>query len=144
MGRPALATLDDLISLLGSVENYEQAQFRLEQASELVRAYAGTDWLNDDESDVDGVPGAIPGVVVAIVDRATANPGGVVQETAGPFSRSFGADAAERMYLTAGEKLIVRHAVGRSGLSVVSTSRGVVETPSGSCDPASLRTASDL
>lgn len=131
MARPALATVDDLERLLGeSVPDADQAEARLEQASELVRAYARTDWLNEDEDDVEGVPGAIPGVVAGIVERASRNPDGATQESAGPFSRSFGADAAARLYLTAGEKLIIGHATSAVGLGVITTTRGAMETPS--------------
>lgn len=133
MARPALASVEDLERLLAEDidgdASTEQAEARLEQASELVRAYAGTDWLNADESDVEGVPGAIPGVVVGIVERASRNPSGTVSESAGPYSRSFGSEAAARIYLTAGDKMIIRHAVGNvSGLSVISTTRGPIET----------------
>lgn len=130
MARPALASVDDLERLLGeTVRNPDQADARLEQASELVRAYAGIDWLNDEETETVDVPGAIPGVVCGIVERATRNPSGAVQETAGPFSRSFGADAASRIYLTDADKRIIRHAAGSQPLAVISTTRGRMETP---------------
>lgn len=129
MARPALATVDDLEILLGeSVVDPAQADARLCQASELVRAYAGQDWLDDDETALDGVPGAIPGVVCGIVERATRNPDGVTQEAAGPFSRSFGADAASRIYLADGDKRIIRRAAGAQPLAVISTTRGQMET----------------
>lgn len=130
MARPALATVEDLERLLGEdVSNEEQAEARLEQASELVRAYARKDWLDDDETELVDVPGAIPGVVVAIVERASRNPSGATQESVGPFSRSFGSEAAARMYLTAGEKLIIGHATSAIGLGVITTTRGAMETP---------------
>lgn len=129
MARPALASVDDLERLLGeSISKPDQADARLEQASELVRAYAGVDWLDDEESETVDVPGAIPGVVCAIVERATRNPDGAVQETAGPYSRSFGADAASRIYLTDADKRIIRHAARSNPLAVISTTRGRMET----------------
>lgn len=127
MARPALATLDDLARLL-TVTDEDLAEARLEQASELVRAYAGIDWLNEDESDVDGVPGAIPGLVASMVERATRNPDGVTSESAGPFARSFGSDAAARIYLTSADKLVIRHAATASPIGVISTTRGAMET----------------
>lgn len=135
MARPALATVDDLERLLGeAVPNPARADALLEQASEIVRAYAQTTWLNDDEDELDAVPGAIPGVVLAMVDRATANPGGITQESAGPFSRSFGPDASQRLYLTAGEKSVVRFALGaQTTLGVLSTTRGRIETAELTC-----------
>lgn len=133
MARPALGTIDDLEDLLDEpIDNPAQAQARLAQASELVRAYAGIDWLNDEQTAVENVPGAIPGVVAAIVERASRNPGAVTQdaETVGPFSftRSFGADAAARIYLTDSDKRIIRHAAGTSPLGVIGTTRGRMET----------------
>ncbi len=135
MARPALATVDDLERLLGEdVPNEGRAEALLEQASEIVRAYAQTTWLSDDQDELVDVPGAIPGVVTAMVDRATANPGGITQESAGPFSRSFGADAAQRLYLTAGEKSVIRFALGATTtLGVIATTRGPMETPDVTC-----------
>lgn len=137
MARPALATIDDLERLLGAPFSDDeddltriQAEERLAQASEIVRAYAQTDWLNDAEDDVEAVPGAIPGVVTGMVDRASSNPAGVTQEQAGPFARSFGSDAAQRIYLTKMDKLVIRRAVGATGISTIGTSRGAIETGS--------------
>lgn len=134
MARPALATLDDLEDLLDEpVSNPTQAEARLAQASELVRAYAGIDWLNDDQTAVENVPGAIPGVVAGMVERASLNPDGATQntETVGPFSRSrsYGTDAASRIYLTDADKRIIRYAAGASALGVISTTRGRMDTP---------------
>lgn len=142
MGRPAFAQVEDLERLLGqdigTSALRDQAEARLEQASELVRAFADADWLNDDETAVEGLPGAIPGVVAGIVERASRNPEGAVQEsqTTGPFSvsRSFGADAAARLYLTKGDKLVIRRSVGVGGIGVISTTRGQIETSSVTCD----------
>lgn len=130
MARPALATVDDLELLLGeSIADPGQAEARLQQASELVRAYAGLDWLNDAQDELTLVPGAIPFVVCGIVERATQNPTGVTQESTGPFSRSFGPDAASRIYLTDADKRIIRRAAGAQPLAVISTTRGPMETP---------------
>lgn len=129
MARPALANLSDLEDLLGeAVTDAKRALLLLAHASEVVRAYAGRTWLNDDEDDVDDVPGQIPGVVCAIVERATRNPLGITQESAGPFSRSFGADAAQRMYLTRQERAIVRAAARLAAVGPLATTRGNLET----------------
>lgn len=132
MARPALATVEDLQRLLGEdapITDEDQANARLEQASELVRAYARQDWLNDDGDELEDVPGAIPGVVAGIVERASRNPDGATYETVGPFARSFGADAAARLYLTAADKLVIGNAVSAIGVGVISTTRGAMETP---------------
>lgn len=131
MTTPALATIADLEERLGyEIEDEDvqaQAEARLRDASAIVRAYARETWL-DDDGNLDDVPDEIVGVVATMVERASRNPAGVTQEAAGPFSRSFGSDAAARLYLTKPEKLVVRNAVGRTGLGVVATTRGELET----------------
>lgn len=133
MSRPALATLDDLDDLLSGTGlsdfDMNRATVLLAQASEIVRAYAGLTWLNDDEDDVEDVPGQIPDIVTAMVERATRNPDGSTQESAGPFARSFGADAAQRLYLTRWEKMVVRAAAEKNAVGTLATSRGPLETP---------------
>ncbi len=130
MSRPTLASIDDLMALSGPIvqEDTPRALVLLAMASEVVRAYAGVTWLNTDEDDVEDVPAQIPDVVVSMVWRATNNPFGVVQETAGPFSRSFGADAAQRIYMTKQERMIVRAAAGLAPVGPMGTTRGVLET----------------
>lgn len=133
MARPALATLQDLEDRLGSPLDpsvYPQAFARLADASEIVRAYAGEDWLNDDGAALaDDVPGQLAGVVASMVERATRNPAGTTSETAGPFQRSFGPAASDRLYLTRAEKSVVRRAVGALNVGSLSTTRGDLETP---------------
>jgi hypothetical protein len=134
MSRAPLATVDDVAARLGQTLDPTDPQVlaRLGDASEIVRAYAGETWL-DDEGDLDDVPDAIPGVVAQMVERAARNPMGVVaeQKTAGPFQQqfSFGADAATRIYMTRNDKMVVRAAVGRTGIGTIATSRGILETP---------------
>lgn len=129
MAHPALATTGDLETRLGEVlENPLQAEARLADASAIVRAYAGRTWL-DDDNQLEDVPADIPGVVASMVERATLNPAGTTQETAGPFSRSFGSDAAARLYLTKMEKLVVRAAAGRLSVGALPVTRGDLETP---------------
>lgn len=110
----------------GAVTDEVQAIARLADASSLVRSYAGTDWIDDDGEPAP--PPAIPGLVAGMVERAVRNPMGATQTQAGPFGVSFGPEAASRIYLTAAEKQVIRQAVGRSNIGVLSTSRGSVET----------------
>lgn len=133
MARPALATRSDLEARLGAtlpVSQYLQADARLADASEIVRAYAGKTWLNEAGDALEGVPEQIAGVVASMVERATRNPDGTTAETAGPFSRSFGVAASDRLYMTKSEKMVVRAAAGRLGLGSISTTRGPLETAS--------------
>lgn len=130
MARPALATISDFEDLLGEPINTppRRVELLLAHASEIIRAYAGTTWLNDDEDAVENVPSQIATVVCSVVERATANPLGITQESAGPFSRSFGSDAAQRMYLTRQERAIIRAAVGATSVGPLATTRGPLET----------------
>lgn len=128
MARPALATIDDLEALLGApVTDPLQALKRLERASAIVRAYAGRTWL-DDEGNLLDVPDDIPGVVAGMVERAQRNPDGVTQQSVGEYQLSYGADAAQRIYLDKQDKAIIDAAVGRTGLGTITTTRGDIET----------------
>lgn len=134
MTLPALATVEELEILLGeTIANVPQAEARLGNASVIVRAYAGATWVDTAGTALEDVPDGIAGVVTQMVERATRNPGGITQEAAGPFSRSFGADASQRLYLTAMDKLVIRNAMGRTGIGTLSTSRENLETPAVLC-----------
>lgn len=133
MARPALATVDELQTALGEADpitDEDQAGSLLERASEIVRAEAHKTWLNDDEDDLsEDLPGQIPGVVVSMVERASRNPTGTTQEQAGPFSRSFGPAAADRLFLTKWERKVIAEAAGQNvGLGTIGTTRGPLET----------------
>lgn len=129
MPRPALATLDYLEARLGyEVTDPAQAQARLEDASAIVRAYASKTWLDVDGHLIADVPEDIAGVVAGMVERIIRNPDGAVAETAGPFQRQLGPRAAERLYLSAMDKLVIDAAVASPGLTTISTTRGLVET----------------
>ena len=138
MSRPALATVDDVAVRLGqAIDDEAQANARLADASEIVRAYADptgeTTWLNDAETDVEDVPPQVAGVVAQMVERAAHNPMGAVQATeqTGPYQRmfSFGPDAAARLYLSRNDKMVIRTVMGRTSIGTLSTSRGPLETP---------------
>jgi hypothetical protein len=132
MPRPALATIRDLELLMGveiAGPDISRAESLLSRSSAIVRAYAGQTWL-DDSGALSGVPDDIPGVVAGMTERAITNSDGLTQEVAGPFSRSFGADAAQRLFLTANDKLVIDAAAGRriGGIGTLSTTRGPLET----------------
>lgn len=125
-----LASLTDLEDRLGAPVASSlaaQAYARLRDASAIVRAYAGVSWT-DDDGNLEDVPDGVVGVVASMVERASRNPDGVTQETAGPFNRSFGSTASDRLYMTKSERMVVRSAAGRSAIGTLSTTRGEVET----------------
>lgn len=130
MPRLALATPDDVATRLGhDVDDEDQVQAWLEDASALARAYAGKTWLNSEETELLDEPADVAGVVAGMVVRLINNPDGVTQETLGQFSQSYGKDASQRLFLTAADKLILKAAAGRTGIGTLPTTRGHLETP---------------
>lgn len=131
MARPAFATVDDLNEALESdITDEDAANSLLARASEIVRAVAHKTWIDEAGTGLAAdFPEQITGVVVSMVERASRNPTGTTQEQAGPFSRSFGPDASQRLFLTKWEKLVIAEAVGSTGaLRTVTTTRGTLET----------------
>lgn len=131
MARPLLASPGDLQAALGAdvVMPDAQAVSLLERASAIVRAFAGRTWLDEDGALLD-VPDDVPGVVVSMVERATRNVEGLTSEQTGPFGRSWSSEAAQRLYLTSLDKLVIRASSGGNGLGVITTTRGPLETAS--------------
>jgi hypothetical protein len=118
-----IATLDQLEERVGTIANPLHAQSLLRYASSLVRAEGNRNW--DDED----TPPELAEVVVGMVERAQANPEGLTQSTTGPFSVSFGSNAAQRVYLTVGDKKIIRAAAGGGAFSVDSAVPVETEPP---------------
>jgi hypothetical protein len=115
-----IANLADLELRVGDIDADDQpnALSLLRYASNLVRAYGNRRW----DGTVDHpVPEELVEVVVGMVERATRNVDGVTQESAGPFTRSFGPAAAQRTFLTYGDKMIVRSAAGSGAFTVDQT-----------------------
>lgn len=138
MTLPALADVGQLLTRLGvdSLDGPDlgQAGALLAYASAVIRGYTGRTYLDDDGALVDPLPDGIAEVCVEMVFRAITNPAGVTQDTAGPFTVSFGSDAAQRIYLTASDKTILGGRAS-SGLWTQPVTRGPIETPSVSGAP---------
>ena len=100
-----------------------QAESMIAYAQSLVAAETGCTW-----GSLDDIPEPVAAVIVEVVFRAAANPMGVTQDTAGPFSVSFGPQAAQRMYLGAADKTILHAHRCRSPLQTIPTTRGRIET----------------
>lgn len=132
MTLPAFATVEQLEIRLGqSIEGVliPQAEWLLEFASDRIRARTGRTWTDENDDLVD-VPGLVTKITVEMVYRAVSNPEGVTQDTAGPFTLSFGPEAAQRLYIAKQEMDDLSSLSGRSGLRTISTTRGSVEMPS--------------
>jgi hypothetical protein len=123
---PTLATVDQLETRLAQpVPDEDQALALLNYASARIRGWTGKTSLTDVGDLVDPLPDGVSQVGVEMVFRAVTNPTGATQDTTGPFSVSFGPDAAQRIYLSKSDKTILR---SRPGLGTISTTRGDVET----------------
>lgn len=121
MALPALVSLDDFALRLGGLAaaDEDRAQAALDDASALIRAEAGTeDWV-DDDGGLEEVPDVIVAICAAVAIRAFRNPDGVRQEQIGNYSVSY-ADTSTAVFLTEGERRIIRRAVGVSGLNSIS------------------------
>lgn len=102
--------------------DYARAGAVLQDASSLVRAEAGTDWVDDDDALLDTVPDVVVTVTIAAARRAFANPDMIASESIQDYSATFASSSAD-VYLTKAERNAVRRAVGRSGLWTLATTR---------------------
>jgi hypothetical protein len=110
---PPFASLDDLEQRLGPAADAARAVAALEDASALIRAEAGQTWVTEGVLDED-TPAILAVVCLAVARRVIENPNGVASETLGDASVSY-ENASGDVYLTAGEKRLVRRAAGVSG-----------------------------
>lgn len=131
MTLPAFAEIEELVDRIPDgieVEDYPRAQAALADASSLIRSEAGATvvatWIASDEL-TDAVPEIIKTVTLRSALRVFVNPTEETQSTTGPYSSSRVANA----YLTATEKAMIARAAGRvSGIGVITTTRGEIET----------------
>lgn len=119
MSLPPLATVADMEKRLGLApgaiagNDLTRAGAALDDASDLVRAEAGTDWVADDGMTVTA-PRSVIVVTHNVALRAYRNPDGYQGEQIGPYSYQYTKDSTS-VYLTADEVAIVHRAAGLSG-----------------------------
>lgn len=121
----ALASVPDIEARLGRTFADAEAPRvvgLLEDASALVREYAGRSWIDSDGNPT-VVPGTIRAVVLRVVERAVRNPDGFSAESDGDYSYQR-TNVEQGVYLTDAEKQLVRRAAGRTGLWTQQTTRG--------------------
>lgn len=128
MALPPLVSLDEFALRLGGISaaDEDRAEAVLADASALIRAEAGADWVDEEEELVD-VPAVIVAVCVAVAVRAFRNPEGVRSETIGGYAVTY-ADASTAVYLTAGERREIRRAAGRSTIGAITLESPYVDT----------------
>lgn len=78
------------VAIVGDAAAEERAEAVLAAASAIVRAENGKTWVDEDGDLIDDIPDAVPALVVQLAARMWANPTGLTQETAGPFSAMHG------------------------------------------------------
>ena len=121
MSLPSLATIADVRDRAPDItlDDFQVAAL-LADASAIVRAYAGRDWVDDGA--LSGVPEGIPGLVAMMVIRALRVPEGVTQETTGNYSVTYSSYASDRLYLTRTDKAFIRKvSSGSTGAFSIST-----------------------
>jgi hypothetical protein len=96
MALPPLASVAALdawlpgVVIVGDDAAEERAEAVLAAASAYVRAENGKTWTDEDDELVDDIPDAVSVLVVQLAARMWANPTGLTQEAAGPFSATHG------------------------------------------------------
>ena len=78
------------VVIVGDAAAEERAEAVLAAASAYVRAENGKNWVDENGDLVDDIPDAVAVLVVQVAARLWANPTGLTQETAGPFSATHG------------------------------------------------------
>lgn len=136
MALPPLAAVDDLAAWVGTIADEERAEAVLAAASTLVRSETRRAWLVDG-GDLDDDDPAIDTddlevartIVVQAAGRVWRNPGGLIQESTGPFSARFPDWVAEGLRLTDTEKEMLDpyRTVTSPQIWTQSTTRGDVE-----------------
>lgn len=117
---PALVSLDDFALRVGGVAaaDEERAQACLDDASALIRTETQTTWVDDDGALEESIPDAVVTITYAVAIRAFRNPEGVRSESIGDYSVSY-ADGSTAVFLTEGERRMIRRAAGRGGLGSI-------------------------
>jgi hypothetical protein len=96
----SLATVENLATRLGeTITETPRAEWFLDTASGLIRAYTGLTWL-DDDLELESVPPDVVRICVEIAARVWINPEGLTQETTGPFTERRPDQFADGFFLT--------------------------------------------
>lgn len=128
----ALADIEQMEARLGVSLDPEsadgaRAQAALDDASALIRAEAGKDWLDEAGALAADLPVIVQQIALAVALRAYRNPDGATQTSIGDVSISFsGRGGVGSVYLTADERRAIRKAAGVATVKSVA-----LETPYG-------------
>ena len=118
MALPALVELEGLDARGVDVSDSARALAAIEDASALIHHSTGNRWVVDDAIDA-AMPPVVRTIAYRVIGRALSNPDNLESSQIGPFQESYRASDGG-MYLTAGEKDMLRNSTGTtSGLSVI-------------------------
>jgi hypothetical protein len=118
--RPTLVTVEYAFARRGGTptgSELTRAEALLVDVSEEIRDIAELTWLNDAETEVEGVPYPVQAITRAATVRAFDNPEGLSQRSIGDSSKSYdrsGREGGEVVYLTRREEAAVRKAAAGS------------------------------
>lgn len=118
---PALASLSALEARLGVTlagADVERASAALDDASALIRAEGGTEWV-DDEGALTDVPSLVEQVTLAVAYRAFRNPDAFTQTSLGDASVAYDRSGQSAVYLTRDERRAVRRAAGTTAVGAI-------------------------
>lgn len=141
MTLPAFADVGALAARIpGGIEDNDRprAQAALDDASALIRAEAGNNWTNDEDTALEDVPDIVVTVCLSAARRAFVNPDGVTAASVGDASQSYSESSLD-VYLKASEKALIRRANGSfGGLTTIATTREdpISVSDLGTLDPA--------
>lgn len=122
---PPFATLEDLAQRRpGGVGDHARAAAALDDASTLIRAETGKNWVdaNDAAKLAADLPPIIQAVTCSVARRVIDNPDGIQTEALGSYSVTL-ANASGDVYLTKTERRLVRKAAGLSEIWTQPTTR---------------------
>lgn len=122
MTLPALASTDALgVRLGGTLDGADlsRAQAALDDASTLIRAIAGTDWVIDDDPPVlaTDLPDIVASVCLAVAERKYRNPDALRSEQLGSYQVAY--DSGSGIFLTTDEAALIRRAIGTAAVGSV-------------------------
>lgn len=129
MALPPLAIVRDLEDRMRRTfdtdEDLSWAESVLNEASTLVRAESGKDWLDPDDATSVLAPDIVKTITVRVAQRAIQNPDGYSSESAGDYSyqrNGVGGDGS--LFLTEWEKEMLGKVAGKSKLWTQPLTRG--------------------
>jgi hypothetical protein len=120
-----LSDLEERLARTFEGPDVERAQSVLDEASALVRAESGKDWVSPDDPTKIVAPTIVRFITLRVAERAIRNPDGFSAETAGDYSYQRNGVAGEgSLYVTDRERKLLLRAAGKRQLWTQPVTRG--------------------